>query len=454
MPQRTATGPNGEKVVLQNGEWVPLEQAVQTMTPSEAMKAPETAAAMDRMTGQAMKQGFGSFLANALSIPHGAGKLLAAGGALPALVPGGETFTEARARGEKQFPAAALLAIPDVSTEEVLAVPKAIGRAFSNANANARRARELLRDPNAAVVPLASTNVPTNYRAAVAEEEQIASDNPVSTSAGRTAGDVATLLTLRPGQRLAKALNLERMNPRASLADNKGVLDAAARTLQRGLGRTAEAGFDGAVMGALGDADPVKTAAWSAGVQAGGSAALAAKNAFLRNPIKSFVGLYLGHEMFKALAPGPQDAFESKDAAVQEMVAAYGLGVAAAIAGSSRGVGTGHVLRVTDALSSASRATIASVVTQLQEAAANNQPQYARVLELMSQDQQRFGTDARVLLERAARSEEPRALLNQIDALMQSARFRKALEEADTGTPSDQGAEQPSRSFADYLMRR
>lgn len=411
----------------------------------------EEAAAQDRDIRQGMRQGFGSFIANMASIPHGAGKLLAAGAALPALVPGGKSFSDARAEQEKLLPARALLAIPDVSTEEVLAAPTALGRSFSNANANARRAQTLFRDPNASVPPLAPVGIQQNFRDAVAEEEQLAADNSLSSSAGRTAGDVASMLTLRPGQRAAEALKLKRFNPRADLSNTKGTLDTAARTLYRGMGRTAEAGFDGAVMGALGDGDPVKTAAWSAGVQAGGSAALAAKNAFLRNPIKSFVGLYLGHEMFKALAPGPQDAFDSKDTAVQEMVAAYGLGAAAAIAGSARGVGTGNVQRLTDAFSTASRSTIASVVTQLQEAQANNQPQYARVLELLSQDQERFGTDVRVRLERAARSEEPRALLNEIDALMQSTRFRKALEEADA--PAEEPKPEPE-SFGSFLLKR
>lgn len=449
MP-RTASGPNGEKLELRNGEWVQIRgpigpQQTETERTGYAALDPDSTP----MIRQGMRQAFGSFLANMASIPHASGKLLATGAALPALVPGGKSFADARAEEEKRLPASALLAIPDVSTEEVLAVPGAIGRSFSNVNANVRRARELWRDPNAVVPPIASPNIPQNFRAAVAEEERLAADNPIASSAGRTAGDVASMLTLRPGQRLAEALKLQRMNPRASLTDTKGVLDTAARTLLRGTGRTAEAGFDGAVMGALGDADPAKTAAWSAGLQAGGSVALTAKNAFFRNPLKSFAALYLGHEMWKSVAPGPQDLFDSKDTAVNELVAAYGLGAAAALVGSTRGAGTGNVLRVTDALSSASRATVASVVTQLQEAAANNQPQYARVLELLGQDQERFGTDARVRLERAARSDAPRALLNEIDALMTSTRFRKAFEEADA--PSDA---QPSQGFADWLMRR
>lgn len=445
MGERTATGPNGEKVVLRDGQWVPLDNGRVSFNKVNegfsGLYAAQNPEAQPRIN-QGLRQGFGSFVSNLLSIPHASGKLLAAGAALPALVPGGKSFADAQAEQEKKLPASALLAIPDVSTEEVLAAPTALGRSFSGANANARRARAGAWD-----TPMAPTGIRENFRNAVAEEEKLAADNALSSSAGRTAGDVASMLTLRPGQRVAKGLDLQRFNPRASLDETKGALDSAARTLYRGMGRVAEAGFDGAVIGALGDGDPAKTAAWSAGIQAGGSMALAAKNAFFRNPLKSFAALYLGHEMWKSVAPGPQDLFDSKDTAVNEMVTAYGLGAAAALAGSTRGVGAGNIQRVSDALSSASRATVASVVTQLQEASASNQPQYARVLELMSQDQERFGTDARVRLERAARSDAPRALLNEIDSLMESARFRKALEESDA-------PEQPKQGFADWLMQR
>lgn len=432
MARRTATGPNGEKLVLEGGKWIPMGVPAGFVGPQDEFTGLDpslgrTREEQGKNAAQGWRAGIGALAANTLSLPHAAGELLAAGGAVPALVPGGETFSEARARGEKQFPASALLAMPDPSTEDVLAVPSAIKKSLADPMIHRRRL------------------LGTRFDEAVAEERAKADASPIASGAGQTIGDISTLLTLRPGKRLTDLL---RMNPRASLADTKGVLDAAARTLTRGTARTAEAGFDGAVMGALSDADPVRTAAWSAGIQAGGSAALAAKNAFFRNPLKSFAALYLGHEMWKAVAPGPQDLFDSKDTAVTEMVTAYGLGAAAAMAGSTRGVGTGNVLRLTDALSSASRATVASVVSQLQSAAADNKPHYARVLELMSQDQERFGTDARVLLERAARSEEPRALLNQIDALMQSARFRKALEDEPEAQP------EAPQSFGNWLMRR
>lgn len=436
MPQRTATGPNGEKLVLQDGKWVPMDVPTGFVGPLDERTGPLPGLGRDpeeqtRNLRQGLRQGFGTFLANVLSVPHASGELLAAAAALPALVPGGRSFSEARAKQEGSLPASALLAIPEPSTEDVLAATNMFGKFYADPRTQGRRP------------------VSTRFDEALAEEGEKADANPLATGAGRTAGDVASMMLLRPGKRAADLLP-GRFNPHADLTTTKGRLDAAARALARGTGRTVEAGFDGAVMGALGDGDPAKTAAWSAGIQAGGSAALAAKNAFFRKPLSTFATLFLGHEMWKAVAPGPQDFFSSKDQAVNEMIAAYGLGLAARLAGAGRDPN-----RIIGAMEHASRAGIASVVTQLQEAAAANQPQYARVLELLAQDQERFGTDARVLLERAARSEEPRALLNQIDELMKSARFRKAIENAETASTSEPEAQQDSAqpSFADWLMR-
>jgi len=433
MARRTATGPNGEKLELVDGVWVPLRPEPQGVLASQVEEyGPPNPEAVPHIKNAA-RSIVGGIAAGTLSIPHAAGELLAAGAAVPALVPGGRSYSDERSRQEQQYPAKALIAFPDPTAEDVLAVPGAIKKSLSDPFLQRRRL------------------VGQRFQEAVTEEQN---RDPFASHVGRTVADVGTMMALRPGQRAVDALKLGRFNPRAEITDTKGALDYAARVLARGTGRTAEAGFDGAVMGALGDGDPVKTAAWSAGVQAAGSMAMTAKNSFFRNPLKTFAALYLGHEMFKAIAPGPQDLFESKDTAVTEMVAAYGLGTAAALAGSTRGVGAGNVRAITDAMSTASRATIASVVTQLQEAAAAKQPQYSRVLELLSQDQQHFGTDARVLIERAARSDKPRALLNQIDELMKSTRFRKALEEEPSQDEQSEQSEPQKRGFADWLMQR
>lgn len=436
----TATGPNGEKAVFRNGEWVILAADAPRALPGRP--TPE-AAAKDREIRQGLRTGVGAFLANVLSLPHAAGELLAAGAAIPQTVGGaavaaargqpmniGERFGAARREQESSFPASLLLKAPDPTTQDVLAVPGALSRSFSNINANAQRARTLMRDPNAEVEPLRAPQLSETYPEARAEEQRRSDESPIATGAGQAAGDVATLLGLRPGERMARLLKLRKTNPRAEIEiDGKGALDAAARTFMRGTGRSAEAGFEGAVIGALGDGDPVKTAAWTAGIQAGNSAALTAKNTFLRNPIKSFGALWLGHQMWKAIAPGPQQAFESSDAAIKELVGAYGLGTVAALAGGSRGIGSGTIRRVTDALSTASRGTIASVIAQLQEAESEGQDQYAQVLERMSIDPNHFGSEARIRLERAARSEKPRALLDEIDALMKGNRFRALLDD-------------------------
>lgn len=397
------------------------EQARRAGAPSALPGKPTAgAAAQDRDIRQGMRQGLGTIAANILSIPHAAGELLAAGAALPAFVPGGKTFAEARAEQGRKLPASALLALPEPSTEDVLAIPSAIRRSLADPIVHRRRL------------------FGTRFDEAVADERAKADSAPIASSAGRTAADVGTLLTLRPGKRLTDAIG---MDPRAEAG-------AARALLTRGASRAVEAGADGATIAALGDADPATAAAYTAGIQAGGSAALAAKGWVFRNPIKSFLGITLGHEIWKAVAPGPQEIFSSKDSAVNEMVGAYVAGLTAAALGSGRGLGSGSIRQITDMLSTGSRNTVASVVTQLQEANKRGNDIPARVIELMSSNPDHFGADARARIEQAAKSDKPRALLNEIDSLMQSERFRRALK----NEPAEEAA--PSQSFGDYLMRR
>lgn len=390
----TATGPNGEKIVLKDGAWVPLDQPVipAAARPSAlpGLPTPE-AAEQDQLIRQGMKSMAGELVANVLGLPHAAGELLALGAAG---IRTGAGAAKAAVTGE----------------------PIEIARRFA-------RARQT-EDSSGLATLLQSLPEPSgaDVLSAVGAEPV---ESELAAGAGRTAADVATLLALKPGERVARLLKLPRTAPKNVDAETMGRLNAAAKTLTRGLGRAAEAGFDGAVIGALGDGDPLKTAAWSAGIQAGGSAALAAKSTFLRNPIKSFGALWLGHQMWKAVAPGPQQAFESSDAATKELVAAYGLGIAASLAGAGRSPG-----KIIGTIEHASRAGIASVVTQLQEASRRGDTTPARVLELMSDNPDYFGRNVRLRLERASRSKKPNAVLDEIDSLMRSERFRRQLENA------------------------
>ena len=430
----TATGPNGEKLELKDGQWVPMESGPRALPRMPTAGAAEE----DRMIREGMRSMAGTVAANVLSLPHAAGELLAMGAAVPQTAVGAagaaiggtpidliERFSAARTEQEGKFPARALLALPDPSTEDVLAVPGTVPRLLASAS-NA----EYSRDPNAPI--LAGSGIRKAFGESLAAEQARAEENPLAHSAGRTAGDVASLLLLRPGERAARALKLERMNPRAKVdvpdasVFSKEMLDAASRALSRGLGRTAEAGFEGAVMAAIGDGDPAKTAAWSAGVQAGSSMALSAKSTIMRNPIKSAVGIYFGHEIWKVIAPGPQDFFGSKDAAFQEVVGAYAVGTLAGLAGGGRGgVGSGRVKQVTSVLNDASRHSIQSVLAQINEGRKRGDTKYETVIGKIAEDPDYFGKDFRVRLERASRSDKPNALLDEIDSLMRSNRFRQ-----------------------------
>jgi hypothetical protein len=448
MSRRTATGPNGEKLVLEGGKWVPLSTSAGFVGPIDEMTGPlpalgRTPEEQTNTIRQGLRSAGGTFAANFLSIPHATGELLATGAALPQTAFGagmaamrgeplnlGERFDAVRKEKEAVFPASALLKFPDPTTEDVLAGVGSLGRSFSAANQNAQRAQALWRNPNAAVPPMKDPRIGASFAESLAQEQQRSADQPIATGAGRVGGDIATLLALQPGARATKALGLDPRAPTSSIA--------------RGLARTAEAGIDGAVIAALGEGDPLKTAAYSAGIQAGGSMALAVKSAMLRNPVKTFGALWLGHQMYKAVAPGPQQAFESSDAAIKELIAAYAAGTAAAMLGAGRGVGDGAVRKITDVMSTASRGTIASVISQLQEADKQGNQAPSQVLEIMGQNPDHFGADVRARLEKAATDGK---LLDEVSALMGDEEFRKKLSEL----PGQ--AAQEAQSFGQWLMR-
>lgn len=439
----TATGPKGEKLVLQDGKWVPMQGAA---APRALPMMPTAEAAdEDRAIREGLRTAAGSFTSNMLSLPHAAGELLAAGAAIPKTAGGAavaamrgqpmnimDRFSTARSEQEGKFPASLLLKFPDPDSGDVLAVPGAFARLPEHIGDDA------FRDPNAPIV--AGSGLRRAYGESRAAEQERAEENPIANAAGRTAGDVASMLLLRPGARAADALKLERTNPRATIqrlapppgADRielKDRLDYAAKVLGRGLGRSAEAGFDGAVLAAVGDGDPVQTAAYTAGIQAGSSMAIGAKNSIMRNPIKSIVGITVGHEIWKTVAPGPQDIFGSKDAAFQEVVGAYAVGTLAGLMGGSRGgVGAGKLRELTSVLNDSARYSAQSVVTQLNEARRRGDPKYEAVIGKLSTEPDYFGRETRIRLERASRSQKPNALLNEIDALMRSTRFRQKFD--------------------------
>lgn len=399
-----------------------------------------------------------TFVANMLSIPHATGELLSEGGdllqtgtgALAAKIMGQPANLReryAQARAEPSMPSSLLLKLPDPDASDVmtaargvLAVPGQIGqsiRAFQQGGGE--------QGGQAAPNPL--TDIMAALRGA--REAQTTSEEqfPAATTAGRTVGDIATLATLRPSRMITTAL---RGAEAPAATEGVSSLNAAVRKVAGGLGKAAEAGFDGAVMAALGDGDPAKTAAYTAGTQAAGSAALEAKGYLMRNPLKSFATLFLAHQMWKSVLPGSQNVFESQDKAVNELVGAYSLGVLASAAGAGRPTGP-----IASALSAASRAGIASVITQLQEADKQGQGLYDRVLTRMTEDPEYFGREARDRLERAANSDKPRALLDEIDRLMGSSWFKQkydAMAQSEAETAKKKVIEeQPQANSSGFL---
>lgn len=358
-----ADGPNGEVLQLENGKWVPYETAADQLSAEQELFTGNTTDRSARAQG--IKTGLATIAANALSIPHATGELLALGGAIPktlgSVVAGkmrgepyniGERFSAARAEQAQSLPASALLSLPDPDAKDVLAAIGTVPQAINRFKGDVAKFRE-----SGGPAPNPYSAIGTGFNEAQGLEDLAEAEHPYASSMGRTAGDIATMLALRPGERMGGLLGFKE----PALGESAG-LDRAAKVLGRGLGRVGETGFEGAVLSALGDGDPAETAAYTGGIQALGSGALSAKSAILANPLKSVGSLWLGHEMFKSIAPGPQDAFTSKDTAVNEVTGALALGLLASAAGAGRPTGA-----ISSVLSRSARAGTASGITQIQE---------------------------------------------------------------------------------------
>jgi hypothetical protein len=407
MPNPTATGPNGEKVELVNGQWVPM--AAPVVPKPRALPGMPTAAgaAVDSEIREGLKSGAGEVVANVLGLPHALGEVLALGNAAVSTAAGVGT---AALRGE----------------------PLNVAETW-------KASRRMAETPSA-VNPLMAMPEPNSgdVLGAVGLEE---GGSGVGTNAGKTAADIATLMALNPVSRVKEIFKLRGSVPqterRARLlarerpveVEQKRALDNAAKSLMGGAGKAAEAGFEGALVGALGEGDPANTAAWSAGIQAGGSAALAAKSKFFKTPLTTFLTLYVGHEMYKSVMPGPQDFFASKDAAINEMTAAFGLGVAAHMVGAGR---YGDAARISRGLAQASRAGIASVAGQLQAAKERGEPQYELIIGTMINNPDHFGEEYARRLQRAADSGKKNGVTDEIDQMMRSTRFKKLYDSIPT----------------------
>lgn len=426
--QRTATNPQtGEKVVFQNGQWVPLEQNPLQNVPGNPEQRPTSAIVADNATR--------TLLNNLMALPSATGDLLAGGAGLAQTI--AETpFTEGgfgerlganiEAQGQK-FPANMLSAIPRPTVTDVTSAFRAapalmpggesFNAAFDREKAATQQARAL-------------------------EAEQ----RPMATGGGEMLGDVASLALGR--QPFAKNLaehatrhapnlsqstirslsNIAEDNPRIAAQIGKMLSNAdlgapgaqrlfrqvvnsgPIRSVIRGLEKGAEASLEGAVMAAVKGNDPVMNAGLAGGAQIGASmfSSIFGFPRSVRSLMMKAGGLAVLYRTAQEFTTGDNSLFDAADFSFNKLAVAITLGTVAEVTGgrlrNSEGFGrymTENLPRFTDAINSVPRGALLSLANQIQKEQEEGTSLTLPTLELLSTNPSAFPDAVRNRLSRA-----------------------------------------------------
>lgn len=377
----------------------------------------------------------------------------------------GERFTQERGRQLQKFPASSLTQIPQPKTTDIDAGLGTAGQVLSG-QAQGGIGQEFQQQQQ---------NI---------EEWELsrAEQFPIATTVGDIFGDAATLFTGRaPIQKLMQRrtnpglgrreeiLELNRANrtpeniaeitatpvSQVNRIINQRVAQRAATppglrrrikdVFDRGFGkklaesgiRTAEAGLESAVIGALNDDDPVTSAAMAAGVQAGSGMVLEAnKKLFgkfgnLGSALLAGTALY---HMAKESTPGGRDRIlESFETTAEKMSALVALGVLSSLAGGGRIKGSiaEDMPIVADGITSIPRGAIQSLARGMFDADPIDREQAYRVILALKRDPDAFGEHVNRRIVRALFSESPRVdFVEEINKIRENnPSFQRQLEE-------------------------
>jgi len=322
----------------------------------------------------------------ALGFPQASGTALAFTAALPALVPGGETFREQFETEKGKFPASLLRKIPAPTFEGIFGIEE--------------------------------------------ESERMREQFPKATGAGDVAADVITLLTGRLP--LAKAINKAETKLAGKAPDLlfggavpkitdpgakrlvKRVIDSKmVRSLARGAGRSLETGFEAAALDMLKGDDPLETAMFAAGAQVGGSVLLTiGKGLTTGGPLRIGSKLALSAvsagaliQLVKDTTPGGQDnLIDSIETGFEKVWLALLFGVVAGAVGTGRlrgGKLAEDLPKLTDAIATIPRATMISLLEDWKDAGPDERQNLELVVGKLSEDPDFFGKGAAVKLQSA-----------------------------------------------------
>ena len=345
----------------------------------------------------------------ALGFPQASGTALAFTAALPALLPGGESFREQFETEKGRFPANLLRKIPAPTFEGIFGIEE-----------EATRMREQF---------------------------------PKATGAGDVAADVLTLLTgrLPLAKGIAKAERklvgktpdllfggaIPKITDPGAKRLVKRVIDSkSVRLLARGSGRSLEAGFEAAALDMLKGDDPLETAMYVAGVQAGGSAILTAGKGLLTGgPLKAGSKLALAAvgtgaliQIVKETAPGGRDSLiDSVETGFEKVWLALVFGIAAGALGTGRLRGTKlaeDLPRLTDALATIPRATMISLLEGWRDAGPDEQQTIELVIGKLSEDPEFFGKGSAMKLQSAITNNR---FAEELRAMQKNRTFKRKL---------------------------
>jgi len=429
--QRTATNPQtGEKVVFQNGQWVPLEPSQGTPlqnVPGSPNQRPTSSIVADNATR--------TLLNNFMALPSATGDLLASGAGLAQTI--AETpFSDGgfrsrlganiEAQGQK-FPANMLSAIPRPTVTDVTSAFKAIpalapgGESYGDAFARERAATD---------------------QARALEAEQ----RPMATGGGEVLGDVASLAIGR--QPFAKGLvNSTRHLPTVTNKATRDALEVIAReqpdlvpqiaelvgggrlstpgaqrlfhrvtesgpvrSVLRGLGKAAETSLEGAVLAAVKENDPLTNAGIAGGAQIASSmlGTLLGVPTSMKDLAFKAAGLFTFFRVAQEFAPGENDMFAAADTTFNKVATAVTLGLASQVVGGrfrgSEVMGrrlAEDLPRFTDAINSIPRGVLHSLLNHIQSEQEDGNSLTLQTLEKLSTNPSAFPDAVRNRLGRA-----------------------------------------------------
>lgn len=356
-----------------------------------------------------------------------------------------ETFAQDRQRAAEGFPLNVTGAIPAPTTIDLEAIGKSAGAIMSDALSTP------LDDDTFASTMLAQdvADRPRQFQGLDAARDEVLSgllDDRIAQPSAAGAGDAIagglSLLSGRaPGVRSARNQRLSRTAPVPSAPRTNDVRQAIDDVLQtgpmqkfrRGLGRTAEAGFEGMLLAATQDRDPLTGLALGAGSQAVGSAVRTA--AFTKGGLAATAasGVVLW-QMFKEATPGGRDRIlESTEDVIGKMTGAVVLGALATLGGAGRaGRQADNIPILSDAIHSIPRGTFQTLLNDW----ANDPETFDAVFGKLQVDPEFFGAEATRRLERSMTGNGP-SPKETIELLSDSDRqFRRKL-----NTLIEQGAQ-------------